>query len=61
MRFYLKRDILIRQGSYHSALCGDRFIKVSTTVPSAWIDAFCSRMEEAVDWSRNAPPGQALY
>ena len=59
--FYLEHDILIRQGSYHSARWGDRFVKVSTTVPSEWIEAFCSRIEEAVEWSHNSAPVQALY
>ena len=59
--FYLERDILIRQGSYHSARCGNRFVKISTTVPSEWIEAFCSRIEEAVEWSRGSAPVQVLY
>jgi aspartate/methionine/tyrosine aminotransferase len=33
--------ILIRHGSYHTATFGSRFIKVSTTVPEAWVDEFC--------------------
>ncbi len=33
--------ILIRHGSYHTAAFGARFIKVSTTVPEAWVDEFC--------------------
>jgi aspartate/methionine/tyrosine aminotransferase len=34
--------ILIRQGSYHTPTFGHRFIKVSTTVPEAWVDEFCA-------------------
>lgn len=59
--FYLERDILIRHGGYHSARWGDRFVKISTTVPSEWIDAFCVQLEEAVEWSRNATAVQPLY
>lgn len=59
--FYLERDILIRQGSYHSAHCGDRFVKVSTTVPEEWIEAFCSQLEEAIEWSRSLATVQTLY
>jgi aspartate/methionine/tyrosine aminotransferase len=33
--------ILIRHGAYHTARFGHRFIKVSTTVPEAWVDEFC--------------------
>ncbi len=59
--FYLERDILIRHGGYHSIRCGGRFVKVSTTVPSEWINAFCSQFEEAIEWSRSAPVVQTLY
>ncbi len=31
-----RRGIMIRQGSYHTARFGHRFIKVSTSVPAAW-------------------------
>jgi aspartate/methionine/tyrosine aminotransferase len=34
--------ILVRQGSYHTPTFGHRFIKVSTTVPEAWVDEFCA-------------------
>ena len=59
--FYLEHDILIRHGGYHSTRCGDRFIKVSTTVPSEWINAFCSQIEDAIEWSRSATAVQTLY
>jgi aspartate/methionine/tyrosine aminotransferase len=36
--------ILIRQGAYHTPTFGDRFIKVSTTVPEFWVDEFCDRL-----------------
>lgn len=38
---YRRRGIMIRQGTYHTARFGDRFIKVSTSVPSAWVETFC--------------------
>ncbi|MDE0240447.1 MAG: pyridoxal phosphate-dependent aminotransferase [bacterium] len=59
--FYLERGILIRHGGYHSTRCGDRFVKVSTTVPSEWIDAFCGHLEEAIEWSRSATVVRTLY
>jgi histidinol-phosphate/aromatic aminotransferase/cobyric acid decarboxylase-like protein len=31
-----RRGIMIRQGTYHTARFGDRFIKVSTSVPTEW-------------------------
>jgi aspartate/methionine/tyrosine aminotransferase len=38
--------ILIRQGSYHTPTFGHRFIKVSTTVPEAWVDEFCALLPD---------------
>ncbi|MFA5120450.1 pyridoxal phosphate-dependent aminotransferase [Zavarzinia sp.] len=39
---YLRHDIMIRQASYHSREFADRFIKVGTTVPEAWVEDFCT-------------------
>lgn len=49
---YAQRGIMIRQGSYHTPRFGSRFIKVSTTVPFEWIDAFCRELPSAVDMAR---------
>jgi histidinol-phosphate/aromatic aminotransferase/cobyric acid decarboxylase-like protein len=38
---YGSQGIMIRQGSYHTPRFGDRFIKVSTTVPEQWAREFC--------------------
>lgn len=59
--FFLERDIMIRQGSYHSASVGDRFVKVSTTVPRDWVEAFCELLGDAVVASREAAPAAALF
>lgn len=45
---YLRQGIQIRQGVYHTAAFGDRFVKVSTTVPEAWADKFCQLLPEMV-------------
>jgi aspartate/methionine/tyrosine aminotransferase len=45
---YAQRGIMIRQGAYHTPRFGSRFVKVSTTVPTTWVDAFCSFLPEAV-------------
>jgi histidinol-phosphate/aromatic aminotransferase/cobyric acid decarboxylase-like protein len=46
-----RRGIMIRQGTYHTERFGDRFIKVSTSVPEEWAerlrDAFPAIVEEA--------------
>lgn len=34
--------IFIRPGTYQSPLFGQRFVKVSTSVPPEWVDQFCS-------------------
>jgi histidinol-phosphate aminotransferase len=43
-----KRGIMIRQGAYHTPRFGSRFVKVSTTVPTEWADAFCRELPDAV-------------
>jgi aspartate/methionine/tyrosine aminotransferase len=49
---YAQRGIMIRQGSYHTPRFGARFVKVSTTVPSEWVDAFCRELPEAITAAR---------
>lgn len=44
--------IMIRQGTYHTQQFGDRFIKVSTTVPAAWVDRFCERLPDLAEAAR---------
>ncbi|MGF1625774.1 MAG: pyridoxal phosphate-dependent aminotransferase [Alphaproteobacteria bacterium] len=55
------RNIMIRQGSYHTPTFGDRFVKVSTTVPEAWADAFCDCLAEAVEHARGMNTDSALF
>jgi histidinol-phosphate aminotransferase len=49
---FAQRGIMIRQGSYHTPRFGSRFVKVSTTVPTEWIDAFCQQLPEAIEAAR---------
>ncbi len=44
---FAQRGIMIRQGSYHTPRFGHRFVKVSTTVPTEWVDAFCRELPDA--------------
>jgi len=44
--------ILIRQGAYHTPNFGHRFIKVSTTVPEAWVSEFCALLPGRVEAAR---------
>jgi histidinol-phosphate aminotransferase len=45
---FAQRGIMIRQGSYHTPRFGSRFVKVSTTVPTEWVDAFCRELPDAI-------------
>lgn len=47
-----KEGIMIRQGTYHTQQFGDRFIKVSTTVPAAWVDRLCERLPDLAEAAR---------
>jgi len=49
---YAGEGIMIRQGTYHTPRFGHRFVKVSTTVPEAWADAFCERLPAMVEKAR---------
>ena len=49
---FAEHGIQVRQGAYHTARFGHRFIKVSTTVPREWADAFAAVLPEAVEHAR---------
>jgi aspartate/methionine/tyrosine aminotransferase len=42
----LERDVFIRSGTYQSPAFGDRFVKVSTSVPASWADRFAAAWAE---------------
>jgi aspartate/methionine/tyrosine aminotransferase len=46
---YQAEGVMIRQGSYHTKQFGDRFVKVSLTVPEEWADRFCELLPEMVE------------
>src|ERR1035441_5931576 len=50
---YREQGIMIRQGLYHTPTFGHRFVKVSTTVPEAWADAFCELLPAMVEKARS--------
>ncbi|WP_084124531.1 pyridoxal phosphate-dependent aminotransferase [Demequina sp. NBRC 110054] len=37
----LEHDVFIRPGTYQSPHFGERFVKISTSVPEEWVDRFC--------------------
>jgi aspartate/methionine/tyrosine aminotransferase len=49
---YRAQGLMIRQGTYHTASFGHRFVKVATTVPESWADAFCAQLSEMVERAR---------
>ncbi len=44
--FLLERDVFIRSGTYQSPAFGERFVKVSTSVPAGWADRFAAAWAE---------------
>jgi histidinol-phosphate aminotransferase len=49
---YRRQGIMIRQGTYHTQRFGDRFVKVSTSVPSPWVEKFCTLLPEMISQAR---------
>jgi histidinol-phosphate aminotransferase len=56
-----ERDIMVRQGTYHTPRFGHRFVKISTTVPKAWAQALCDVLPQAVERARSLPATAALF
>lgn len=50
---YQEQAIMIRQGTYHTKRFGERFVKVSLSVPEAWADAFCDKLAAMVERARS--------
>jgi aspartate/methionine/tyrosine aminotransferase len=49
---FARHNIQIRHGGYHTKTFGDRFIKVSVTVPQEWVDEFCALLPQAAEEAR---------
>jgi aspartate/methionine/tyrosine aminotransferase len=49
---YRRQGIMIRQGTYHTERFGDRFVNVSTSVPSSWVEKFCTLLPEMATQAR---------
>jgi aspartate/methionine/tyrosine aminotransferase len=58
---FAERGIMIRQGAYHTPRFGSRFVKVSTTVPVEWVDAFCRELPSAIKSARGLNDVPELY
>lgn len=56
-----REGVMIRQGRYHTAAFGDRFIKVSTSVPGAWAERFCEGLPRYIETARTLNNVPALF
>lgn len=54
-------NILIRQGRYHTQAFGHQFVKVSTSVPTTWVNEFASVLPQAVARARTLPDDSNLF
>lgn len=58
---YQDRDIMIRQGAYHTPSFGDRFVKVSLSVPRAWAEEFAALLPRMVETARGRNEPVSLF
>lgn len=58
---FQKHDIMIRQGAYHTPTFGDRFIKISTTVPASWVEEFVDLLPGLVEQVRGQNEAVKLF
>ncbi len=58
---YAERNIMIRQGAYHTPTFGDRFVKISTTVPTAWVEELVELLPEMVERARGRNEPAQLF
>ena len=52
---------MIRQGTYHTERFGDRFIKISTSVPTEWADTLCEKLPALVERARTLNDVEAQF
>ncbi len=58
---YAEHKILVRQGSYHTKKFGNKFVKVSLSVPKEWADEFINLFPSIITKSRNKTGNFQLY
>ncbi|ODN71835.1 pyridoxal phosphate-dependent aminotransferase [Methylobrevis pamukkalensis] len=58
---FMAEGVMIRQGSYHTAAFGERFIKVSTSVPTAWAEKFCALLPAMAERARTLNDVQSQF
>jgi len=50
---FLEKNIMIRQGSYHSEKFGHKFVKISLTVPTDWAESFSYFLPDRITAAKN--------
>lgn len=58
---YGERGIMIRQGAYHTPTFGDRFVKISTSVPRAWVEELVDLLPEMMERARGRNEAVKLF
>ncbi len=58
---YQAEGIMIRQGTYHTQRFGDRFVKISLTVPESWCDRFCELLPAMIERARSGSQDVKLF
>ena len=58
---YQTEGIMIRQGTYHTQRFGDRFVKISLTVPESWCDKFCELLPAMIERARSGNQDVKLF
>ena len=58
---YAEHKILVRQGSYHTKKFGNKFVKVSLSVPKEWVDEFINLFPSIISKSKNKTRNIQLY
>ncbi|UVO32315.1 pyridoxal phosphate-dependent aminotransferase [Bradyrhizobium arachidis] len=51
---YNEHEIMIRQGGYHTPTFGEKFVKVSLSVPRAWAEEFANLLPAMVERARTS-------
>ena len=58
---FAERKIMIRQGSYHTPTFGERFVKVSVSVPRAWAEEFADLLPATIERARGMNATAKLF
>lgn len=58
---FQERGVMIRQGGYHTPTFGNKFVKVSTSVPSSWVEEFAQLLPLMVERARESNQKPQLF